>query len=256
MTPHNHPETENRRRSSSHSKKSLADDILHPIVSKQQSSSTNSLVRDGVSSSLVPKLLLKRSSYKPPLTIIPSIKPNPVLSITDASLSSSNTVATDHLLNTHSTMSDYEEIIALKRAKKKMKTKEKSKITTDLLPRFNVLRKTSPPSLMDLNRAQRPVHVSKTRIKKNHSVKNSQSTYETEPSSEKALKNHPDANEVLIVDGQSKKRKKKKRKGSGSRQVPFYLKTQENLIPISDIDSSKCNDTSSSASDHLLPSLP
>ena len=170
--------------------------------------------------------------------MISPIKPNPVLSITDASLSSSNTIATDHLLNTHSTMSDYEEIMALKKAKKKM--------TADLLPRFNVLRKTSPPSLIDSNRGQRPAHVSKTKIKKNYSLKHSQSTYDTEPGSEDWLKNRQDSDE------RPKTRKKKKRTANGSRQMPFYVKNKETHYPISDIDSSKCKDISSSVFEQIL----
>lgn len=237
LTPHNQHDSKSQKQSSSHSKNSLLDDALHPIVSKQQSSSTNSLVRDSLPSSSVPKLLLKRSSFKPPSTTAASMKPNPVLSITDASISSSNTIATDHLLNTHSTMSDYDKIIASKKGKKnKLKTKDKPKTMADLLPRFNVLRKTSPPSLIDSNKTERVVvHTSKMKTKKTRLLKTSQSTYETEPKSEEWIRNHQENNQLVMVDEQTRKKKKKKR-------------IRGNNNPISHIDSSKCKHISASSS--------
>ena len=231
LTLHNHHETKSQKQQSpSHSKNSLLDDPLRPIVSKQQSSSTNSLVRDSLPSSSVPKLLLKRSSFKPSPTAS-SMKPNPVLSITDASISSSNTIATDHLLNTHSTMSDCEEIIASRKGKKKMKTKDKPKILADLLPRFNVLRKPSPSSLIDSKKSEQIVDV----LKKNRSLKTSQSMHATEPRSEGWIKN---------IDERTSKKNKR---------APSNSKTQGNNDPISHIDSSRCKHNSSfSRSENLF----
>jgi hypothetical protein len=126
--------------------KSLSNDKPHHIHSDQQSSLSDSLIRNNMPSSSMPKLLLKRASIKQPSFTAQSTKLNATSSITDVSASSSNTITTDHFPSTHSTISDQEEIISLKKSNKGSNTKNRFTATSDSVSKYNILKKTPQPS--------------------------------------------------------------------------------------------------------------
>jgi hypothetical protein len=249
LTPNNHHETEDKY-SPLQSEKSLPNDTPHPIKSKQQSSSTNSLVRSGMPSSSIPKLLLKRSSIKQPSTILSSTKPNTTLSITDVSTSSSNTIATDHLLTTHSTISEHEVIIPLK----KSNSKNGFTTTSESISKRNILRKTSRPSqnqsFVSENRKERHARGSKKKFSNNNLVKNSELIDDTES----WIKSHDDISQIFMMNEQDEKkpqiyerqRKKqnKNRTVNQSRMSPSKLKLENNHHQTYTLDSSRCKLTS------------
>ena len=224
--------------------------------SKQQSSSTNTLTRGGIaSSSSIPKLLPKRSLFKQLSTTVQSIKPNTILSITDVSTSSSETVATDHLESTHSTISNQEEIISLKKTNKKNNAQDKFIVIPKSLPKRNILRKTSRPSenrsFVSSNQKQKPIKTSKKSVINRSLLTNSELTYDTEGESESWLKSHDDISQTLIIHEQDKKKSssdkqqqqhKKQPKNTtsgGSRLKPLNLKTTNDYQAYT-IDSSRC----------------
>jgi hypothetical protein len=243
LTPNNHHETEDKY-SPLQSEKSLPDNIPHPIKSKQQSSSTNSLVRSGMPSSSIPKLLLKRSSIKQPSPILSSTKPNTTLSITDVSTSSSNTIATDHLLTTHSTISEHEVIIPLK----KSNSKNGFTTTSESISKRNILRKTSRPSqnqsFVSENRKERHVKGSKKKFSNNELIDDRESW----------IKNHDDISQIFMMNEQyekkpqiyerQRKKQNKNRTVNRSRMSPSKLKVENNHHQTYTLDSSRCKLTS------------
>ena len=130
--------------------KHSSNDLPHPIKSKRESSLSNSLIRNNMSSSPIPKLLPKRSSIKQTSTTAQSIKPSTTLCITDVSTSSSNTVVTDHFPSTHSTISDQEEILSLKKSNKRNNPKNEFMANSDSLSKYNILKKTITESKIDI----------------------------------------------------------------------------------------------------------
>jgi hypothetical protein len=197
----------------------------------------------------MPKLLLKRSSIKQPSTTVQSTKPSATSSITNVSTSSSNTVVTDHLLTTHSTISDQEEIISLKKANKRNNSKDAFMTKPNFVSKRNILRKTSRPSqnrsFISSNKKEQHVKTSKKKFKTNSLLKNSELTYDTELGSKAWVKSNDKISQILIIDEQVEKkphtfkRQKKNRIINGSRLMPFNLKAQSDHQTYI-IDSSRC----------------
>jgi hypothetical protein len=201
----------------------------------------------------MPKLLLKRSSIKQPSTTAQSTKPSATSSITNVSTSSSYTVVTDHLLTTHSMISDQEEIISLKKANKRNNSKNEFIKKPNFVPKRNILRKTSRPSknrsVISSNRKEQYVKTSNKKFKKNTLLKNSELAYDTELGSEAWIKSHEDISQILIIDEQAekkphpfkrqKKNQNKTRIIDGSHSMPFNLKAQSDHQTYI-VDSSRC----------------
>lgn len=230
--------------------KKLPDDNPHHINSKQQSSSTNSLIRGNIPSLPIPKLLLKRSLIKQPSTVAQSIKPNLTLSITDISTSSNNTVATDHLLSTHSTISNQEEIVSLKKPNKRNTSKNRLITNINPVSKRSMLRNTSRPSQnQTFISSNRHVEASTKKFMNKNLLTNSELAYDTEPGSESWLKSHEGTNQILIIDEQDEKKpsvhprqqkkQTKKRIINGSRLTPLNLKAHSDHQAYT-IDSSRC----------------
>jgi hypothetical protein len=154
----------------------------------------------------MPKLLLKRSSIKQPSTSVSSTKPNTILSITDVSTSSSNTIVTDHLPTTHSTISDHEEMIALKKNNKKHNSKNGFTATSESVSKRNILRKTSRPSqnqsFVSNNRKERLVKTSKKKLTNESLVTNSGLVNDTEA----WIKNHDDISQFFMMNEQDEEK--------------------------------------------------
>jgi len=187
-------------------------------------------------------------------TTAQSIKPSATSSITDVSTSSSHTVVTDHLLSTHSTISDQVEVISLKKVKKRNSSKGGLMTKPDPVLKRNILRKTSRPSqnqsFISSNQKEQPVKTSKKKFLNNNLLTNSELTYDTEPGSEAWIKSDEDINRILISDKQdgkkrqsSKRQQKKQTKNriiDGPQLIPFNLKAHSDH-QASTVDSSRCN---------------
>ncbi len=202
----------------------------------------------------MPKLLLKRSSIKQTSTTAQSTKPSATLPITDVSTSSSSTVATEHLPSTHSTISDQEEIISLKKINKRNNSKDKFTTRPDSVPKRNMLRKTSRPSqnqsLISSNQKGQHITTTKNQFMDNSLLPTSELTYDTELGSEAWIKSHEDVSQILIIDEQDEKKlksykrqQKKQNKNKmidESRLIPINLKARSDHQMYT-VDSSRCN---------------
>jgi hypothetical protein len=226
--------------------KTSTGDSPHHKNSKQQSTLTNS-------SPSIPKLLLKRFSLKQSSTTVQSTKPNAALSITDVSTSSSNTVATDHLLSTHSSISDQEERTSIRNPNKEKNFKDGYPIISNATRRSNTLKKVSRPILnqpsLSSNKKQRQIEVPPKRLTNNSLLTNSELTYENEATSDAWMKSHEDISQILIIDEQDEKQRQtyerkankseKNRMADGSRLMSFNLKARGDHQAHT-IDSSRC----------------
>ena len=158
----------------------------------------------------IPKLLLKRSSIKQSSTTAQSTRPNPLLSITDINTSSNNTIATDHFFSTHSTISDHEEIISLKKTNKENGIKDRIMETLDSISKRKMIRKTLRPlhnqSLTSPNLKEQHTETSKKKFTNNSLLTNSDLVYGTEPGSDAWMQSHEDIRQILIIDKQNEKK--------------------------------------------------
>jgi hypothetical protein len=195
-------------------------------------------------SSPIPKLLPKRSSIKQTSTTAQSIKPSATLSITDVSTSSNNTVVTDHFPSTHSTISDQEAIISLKKSNKRNNPKNEFMANSDSLSKYNILKKPSQnQKLISSNKKERSFDTSKKKFIHNSLLTNSELVYDTEPGSDVWMKSHEDTTQILIIDEPDEKKQNKNRMKDGSRLIPFILKARGDHQAYT-IDSSKCKSIS------------
>jgi hypothetical protein len=207
-----------------------------------------------MSSSPIPKLLLKRPSIKQSSTTAQSIKPNVILSETNVSTSSSNTVTTDQLLTTHSIISDQEQIISMRKVNKGNNSKDRLMATPTSVPKRKVLRKTLQPSqnqsFIIPNSKEQHVKTSKKEFINNSLFTNSDLAYDTEPGSDAWMQSHEDISQLLIIDEQDErkpqiherhqKKPNKNRMIDRSRLLPFNLKARGDHQAYT-VDSSKCN---------------
>ncbi|CAF3535060.1 unnamed protein product [Rotaria sordida] len=255
---------------SSQSEKRVTDDNPYHSNSKQQSSMTNTLIRDSIHSSSMPKLLLKRSSIKQNSTILQPTKPNATSSITDISTSSSNIVATDHLRSTHSiTSDDHEEVISLKKTNKKNNSKDEFISKVNSTSKHNMLRKKTPQSsqnqsLTSFNQKQPNIKTSRKKFTNYSLLTNSELAYDTEQGSDVWMNSHEDISQILSINEQDerkpkihKRQQKKQNKNriiDGSKFMPFNLKARADHQAYT-IDSSRLPSIEQSCGEHYLKKL-
>ncbi|CAF0796021.1 unnamed protein product [Rotaria sordida] len=255
---------------SSQSEKRVTDDNPYHSNSKQQSSMTNTLIRDSIHSSSMPKLLLKRSSIKQNSTILQPTKPNATSSITDVSTSSSNIVATDHLRSTHSiTSDDHEEVISLKKTNKKNNSKDEFISKVNSTSKHNMLRKKTPQpsqnqSLTSFNQKQPNIKTSRKKFTNYSLLTNSELAYDTEQGSDVWMNSHEDISQILSINEQDerkpkihKRQQKKQNKNriiDGSKFMPFNLKARADHQAYT-IDSSRLPSIEQSCGEHYLKKL-
>lgn len=220
----------------SRSERISSDNNPNAIKLKQQSSSSDLLIRGSIPSTPIPKLLPKRSSIKQTSINEQLIKPIKSLSITDVSTSSNNTITTDHLPSTHSTISNQQEIVSLKKTNKRNNSNDKFITTSHSVLKRNILRKTLRPSQNQSsifsNKKEQHVITTKKQFKNNNLLTTSQLASNVESGSEAWIKSHED-------NSQQAKKMSKNRIVDESRSIPFNLKSRSDQQAYT-IDSSKC----------------
>ncbi|CAF0934072.1 unnamed protein product [Adineta ricciae] len=199
--------------------------------------------------SLMPRLLSKRSSKKPPLSIVHSAKPNPVISATDLSISSNGTLSTDHFPSTQSTMYDSNEITSVRKLKKTNHSKDRNTKALNSDLKRKIFKKSS--ALLN----------STERYKKFPNKKpftHFDFMHHTELSSDGLMSSHEETSEILIIDDQDDRefatKSNKNKMLNESRFTPFNLKARGDH-QANTIDSSKLPSIEQSCGEHHMSKL-
>ncbi|UJR28800.1 hypothetical protein I4U23_010025 [Adineta vaga] len=199
------------------------------FIRKGQSSLPTKSNRTMIPLSSIPKMLSKRSPRKQISTTLQSTKPNTILSVTDVSTSSNNTLATDQLLSTQSTITDHKKITSLKKSSKTYRSKERNTKTPNSNSKHKIFRRTTSRSSTNFtlpNSTERHIATSKKKIKDRNLLMHSDLIYNTEAGSDAWIQSHEDTSEILIIDEQNDKKQHKNKMLEESHLMPINLKAR------------------------------
>lgn len=166
---------------------------------------TDKLIHNDMSPPFTSQLLLKRSLNKPHSTSSGAKTPNTAVSVTDISESSNNTSITDRLLNTHSTISDHQEIVSLKKLSKKTNSNNQLLSSVKSTSKGNIVKIKMPSSsknlsLFCLNAKEQSILSSKKNFIQNNLVKSSELMYDFDQGPDQWMKSQEDISQMLTIN--------------------------------------------------------